>query len=50
MSYQIKSNSESGKWGEVEFNEYSFHFGINDRLDVPNPLELLLSSFSACCL
>jgi len=51
MKYTITGNSTAHKEGTFTVKQNTISFGINgNESTVPNPAELLLGAFAACCL
>lgn len=51
MQYQISGSINPAREATFSVKERSVLFGVtNDQGDLPNPAELLLGAFAACCL
>lgn len=51
MNYAVKAKSTSNRQASYIVKEANFSFGITKEQDqLPNPAELLLGAFAACCL
>lgn len=51
MHYKVKGNSIAHQKGTFTVKQNMVHFGIHGAdKEVPNPAELLLGAFAACCL
>lgn len=50
-NYQVKAQATASGDAEIHINDSRIAFGITpEAADLPNPVELVLSAFAACCL
>lgn len=50
MQYQLSGSITPSREASFSVRESRVLFGVGDQGDLPNPAELLLGAFAACCL